>query len=33
MRFTSTRDKTVDISFLQAVMDCMPADGGLYVPE
>jgi len=33
MRFTSTRDKTVDTSFLQAVLDCMPADGGLYVPE
>lgn len=33
MRFTSTRDKNLDISFLQAVLDCMPADGGLYVPE
>ena len=33
MRFTSTRDKNVDSSFLQAVLDCMPADGGLYVPE
>ena len=33
MRFTSTRDKSLNSSFLQAVMDCMPADGGLYVPE
>ncbi|MBO7123915.1 MAG: threonine synthase [Treponema sp.] len=33
MRFTSTRDKKLDSGFLQAVTDCMPADGGLYVPE
>lgn len=33
MRFTSTRDKSVDSSFLSAILPCMPADGGLYVPE
>lgn len=33
MRFTSTRDKNLNSSFLQAIMDCVPADGGLYVPE
>ncbi len=33
MRFTSTRDKNIDTSFLQAILNCMPADGGLYVPE
>ena len=33
MRFTSTRDKSLNSSFLQAIIDCMPADGGLYVPE
>lgn len=33
MRFTSTRNKNLDSSFLQAILDAMPSDGGLYVPE
>src|SRR5574344_686264 len=33
MRFTSTRNKNINKSFAQAIMDCMPEDGGLYVPE
>ena len=33
MRFTSTRNKDLNKSFIQAVLDCMPVDGGLYVPE
>lgn len=32
MRFTSTRNKTKTVSFTQVVLDCMPQDGGLYVP-
>lgn len=32
MRFTSTRNKSISVSFSQAVLDCMPDDGGLYVP-
>ncbi len=32
MKFTSTRDKSSSVDFSQAVMDCMPKDGGLYVP-
>ncbi|MCI1207958.1 MAG: threonine synthase [Treponema sp.] len=32
MRFTSTRNPDLDVSFEQAVLDCMPSDGGLYVP-
>lgn len=33
MRFTSTRDKSVTVPFSQAVLDAMPADGGLYIPQ
>ena len=33
MRFVSTRDNTHEVSFKQAVLDCMPCDGGLYVPS
>ncbi|MDE5776376.1 MAG: threonine synthase, partial [Treponemataceae bacterium] len=33
MRFTSTRDKNLDSSFLNAILDALPSDGGLYVPE
>lgn len=33
MRFTSTRNKSINKSFAEAIMDCMPEDGGLYVPE
>lgn len=33
MRLTSTRDKTVNSSFANAIQNCMPKDGGLYVPD
>ncbi|MCQ2249256.1 MAG: pyridoxal-phosphate dependent enzyme [Treponema sp.] len=33
MRFFSTRDSSNVTNFKNAVMDCMPQDGGLYVPE
>lgn len=33
MRLTSTRDKTVNASFKDAIQQCMPQDGGLYVPD
>ena len=32
MRFVSTRDSKNIVTFRQALLDCMPADGGLYVP-
>jgi threonine synthase len=32
MRFTSTRNKVDTVGFAQAVLDCMPRDGGYYVP-
>ncbi len=32
MRFISTRDNSKIVDFSQAFLDCMPADGGLYVP-
>ena len=32
MRFTSTRNKTLNTSFIDAICNCMPTDGGLYVP-
>src|SRR5574344_1789203 len=32
MRFTSTRNKTLNVGFEQAIRDCLPADGGLYIP-
>ena len=32
MKFTSTRNKSISVGFSQAVLDCMPDDGGLYVP-
>ncbi|MCK9169301.1 MAG: threonine synthase [Treponema sp.] len=32
MRFTSTRNKVDTVGFAQAVLDCMPSDGGYYVP-
>ncbi len=32
MRFTSTRNKKLNVGFEQAIRDCMPEDGGLYVP-
>lgn len=33
MRFVSTRNAENNVSFKQAVLDPMPADGGLYVPS
>ena len=33
MKFISTRDSGNIVSFEKAVRDCIPADGGLYVPE
>ena len=32
MKFTSTRDKSTSVTFAQAVLNCMPDDGGLYIP-
>ncbi|WP_407428799.1 pyridoxal-phosphate dependent enzyme [Treponema sp.] len=33
MKFFSTRDSSNIVNFEKAVLDCMPLDGGLYVPE
>jgi threonine synthase len=33
MKFISTRDSKNPVSFEKAVLDCMPGDGGLYVPS
>ena len=33
MRFTSTRNKSKTVGFAEAVLHCMPEDGGLYVPS
>lgn len=33
MKFVSTRDFSNKVSFEKAVLDCMPLDGGLYIPE
>ncbi|MDE5899500.1 MAG: threonine synthase [Treponemataceae bacterium] len=33
MKFISTRNKSRTLGFSQAVLNCMPADGGLYVPH
>ena len=33
MKFTSTRDSSQHVNFAQSVLDCMPLDGGLYIPE
>ena len=32
MKFVSTRNRTNQVDFAKAVLDCMPQDGGLYVP-
>lgn len=32
MRFTSTRNKNLTTNFINAICNCMPQDGGLYVP-
>lgn len=32
MRFTSTRNKSLSVGFSKAVLECMPEDGGLFVP-
>ncbi|MBB5226029.1 pyridoxal-phosphate dependent enzyme [Treponema ruminis] len=33
MKFTSTRNPSESVNFAKAVLDCMPEDGGLYIPE
>ena len=33
MIFTSTRNKKLSVSFAEAIRNCMPSDGGLYVPS
>lgn len=33
MKFTSTRDKNNCVDFSDAILKCMPKDGGLYVPS
>ncbi len=32
MRFISTRDNSKQVSFSDAILNCLPTDGGLYVP-
>lgn len=32
MKFSSTRNKNLSVNFADAVLNCMPCDGGLYVP-
>ena len=32
MQFASTRNSEINVPFSQAVLDCLPSDGGLYVP-
>ena len=32
MKLVSTRNSNITVSFKHAIFDCMPADGGLYVP-
>jgi len=32
MKFTSTRNPSVSVNFAKAILDCMPEDGGLYIP-
>lgn len=32
MKLVSTRNSNIAVSFKHAIFDCMPADGGLYVP-
>lgn len=33
MRFVSTRDPSNRVSFAESVLNCMPRDGGLFIPE
>jgi len=33
MNFTSTRNNKLDVKFSQAVKDCIPEDGGVFVPS
>jgi threonine synthase len=33
MKFISTRNEENSVNFEKAVLDCLPSDGGLYVPE
>jgi threonine synthase len=32
MRFTSTRNKNLNVGFEQVIRNCLPSDGGLYIP-
>ena len=32
MRFTSTRNRTISVGFEQVIRNCIPEDGGLYIP-
>ena len=33
MKFKSTRNNLESANFARAVLDCMPLDGGLYIPD
>ena len=33
MKFTSTRNKNLSVGFSQAVKECYPSDGGVFVPS
>ena len=33
MKFISTRNEENSANFEKAVLDCLPKDGGLYIPE
>ena len=33
MIFTSTRNDKLEVSFSRAVKDCLPEDGGVFVPS
>lgn len=32
MQFTSTRNRELTVSFSKAVRDCIPSDGGVFIP-
>ena len=33
MQFTSTRNNNLNVPFSQAVRDCIPSDGGVFIPS
>lgn len=33
MKFTSTRNQNLDVKFSQAVKECLPEDGGVFIPS